>query len=98
MLWAAVCLCYFGCTRAGEITAPERGVSTRGPLHIPGRSVGQGQETQEDQGDHQGVQDGPIQGRGGHPFGMDRPKAMPGGCDVGIPGEEKGKAWSHLQV
>ena len=25
MLWVAVCLCYFGCTRAGEITAPERG-------------------------------------------------------------------------
>ena len=25
MLWAAVCMCYFGCTRAGEITAPERG-------------------------------------------------------------------------
>ena len=25
MLWAAVCLCFFGCTRAGEITAPERG-------------------------------------------------------------------------
>ena len=25
MLWAVVCMCYFGCTRAGEITAPERG-------------------------------------------------------------------------
>ena len=26
MLWAAVCLCYFGCLRAGEISAPERGM------------------------------------------------------------------------
>ena len=31
MLWAAVCMCYFGCTRAGEITAPERGSFDRGP-------------------------------------------------------------------
>ena len=25
MLWAAVCLCFFRCTRVGEITAPQRG-------------------------------------------------------------------------
>ena len=25
MLWEAVCMCNFGCLRAGEITAPERG-------------------------------------------------------------------------
>ncbi len=25
MLWAAACLCFFGCLRAGEALAPEKG-------------------------------------------------------------------------
>ena len=66
----------------GDYGAREGEFRPGGPPHIPGRGGGQGRETQEDQGNHQGVQDGPIQGRGGHPFGMDRPKAMPGGCNV----------------
>ena len=98
MLSASVCLLLWMYKSRGDCSSREGEFRPGGPPHIPGHGGGQGRETQEDQGDHQGIQDGPIQGRGVHSFGMDRPKAMPGGCDVGIPGEEKGRAWSPLQV
>ena len=44
----------------GDYSAREGEFRPGGPPYIPGRGGGQGRETQEDQGDHQGVQDGPI--------------------------------------
>ena len=40
MLWAACCTCYFGCLRAGEVTAPEKGEFDPG-VHLMCRGVRQ---------------------------------------------------------
>ena len=43
----------------GDNGAREGEFQPGGPPHIPGRGGGQGRKTQEDQGDHKGIQGGP---------------------------------------